>query len=446
MRDETTHITIHLIKYADEADRSIWFGMAAANNEWPEKQARLVRMPWARSMDSWGANEWAWFCALLWHQASDVLPPVLSASANTDFPEYVAKMGSRLNLGTENCCFSVLSCYKFRPEDPKTFAVDMEREFRAIAALPRFADDTKSSLHTVGAGGGLSFTSLEVDSDGDVARVFDTSWHWKRAGELLGVELEDRSQAPGVTYRIGGENAVLDPDGRTWFETERAYIEHRCGSVMSTLPEQERRDIANMVLDLASANGKASKLDKNQSITMLDYVLLHQKSHKKQPVPAAMRKAYKKYGIAIPEMEQEGAVHRCANCDLLAAPKQKFKSCPCTIVRYCSAKCQKKHWKAHHRYVCPKRDATGAEKQTKPLKFDPENPEHAAMSGAELGKQMVEGLEANLLNTMSADSLRMLSAFKDANPRGEGEGERLMSYAGEVAEFALRGGGRPSPS
>ena len=68
------------------------------------------------------------------------------------------------------------------------------------------------------------------------------------------------------------------------------------------------------------------------------------------------------------------------------------------------------------------------------------------MSGAELGKQMVEGLEANLLNTMSADSLRMLSAFKDANPRGEGEGERLMSYAGEVAEFALRGGGRPSPS
>ena len=154
-----------------------------------------------------------------------------------------------------------------------------------------------------------------------------------------------------MTYRIGTENAVLDPDGRTWFETERAYIEHRCGSVMSTLPEQQRRDIANMIIELASANGKAAKLDQNHSPTMLDYVMLHQKSHKKQPVPAAMRKAYKKYGIAIPEMEQEGVVQKCSNCEVLVGPREKFKACPCMIVQYCSAACQKEHWKAHHRYL-----------------------------------------------------------------------------------------------
>ena len=146
LRDETIHITIHIVKYADEEDRSLWFGLAAANGMWPDKQARLACMPWSRSLDSWGATEWAWFTALLWNQASDVMP-----------------------VGA-GCGYSVLPHYKFHPEDPSTFAADMEREFRAIVALPRFADDQNSSLHTFGPGG-VEFTPVEVDSDGDAARV-----------------------------------------------------------------------------------------------------------------------------------------------------------------------------------------------------------------------------------------------------------------------------------
>ena len=35
---------------------------------------KLAVMPWARHMDQWGPEEWAWLLVLLMHQASDVLP------------------------------------------------------------------------------------------------------------------------------------------------------------------------------------------------------------------------------------------------------------------------------------------------------------------------------------------------------------------------------------
>jgi hypothetical protein len=33
-----------------------------------------------------------------------------------------------------------------------------------------------------------------------------------------------------------------------------------------------------------------------------------------------MKKAYKKYGISIPEMEEQGVIAKCENCAELAPP------------------------------------------------------------------------------------------------------------------------------
>lgn len=45
----------------------------------------------------------------------------------------------------------------------------------------------------------------------------------------------------------------------------------------------------------------------------------------------------------------------CANCSLYEVQNLKFKVCgKCKMTRYCSSKCQKKHWKAHKRYCAEK--------------------------------------------------------------------------------------------
>jgi hypothetical protein len=89
------------------------------------------------------------------------------------------------------------------------FAADLEREMRQLAALPRFASEPSSFF--VGWSGEpemLYFLSPEVDAQADPARVFDTSWHWTRAAELLSADIEDLSQSPGVTYLVGAGDGV----------------------------------------------------------------------------------------------------------------------------------------------------------------------------------------------------------------------------------------------
>jgi ankyrin repeat protein len=262
-------LTLNLIKYGDPGDRSVKIGLAVSEQHWPDsigshRNTRLAHMPWVPQLSKWGATEWAWMLALLTHQASDVLPPVQTKQMQ----------GSKPGRG---CHYKILAHYKLGPVDPVGFAAEYERVFRAIAALPRFANDPASVFHTYGVGGGIEFMSSIDDSNKDAARVFDTSWHWQRAGELLGVTLEDRSQAPGCTYAVGTDDLVLAPDGR-WFESPRDYIQHRCSSGLSSVPDQEKNDICDMIIDLASAQWSGPDLATKRafhSLSLEDYVRFH---------------------------------------------------------------------------------------------------------------------------------------------------------------------------
>ena len=99
----------------------------------------------------------------------------------------------------------------------------------------------------------MDFQPTPEDITGDAARVFDTSWHWRRAAELLGGEVKDLSSSPGCTYLVGETGqAVLGGDGK-WYPTPRAYIEKRLSTVVSGLPEAEKKDICDMIIALASA-------------------------------------------------------------------------------------------------------------------------------------------------------------------------------------------------
>ena len=79
---------------------------------------------------------------------------------------------------------------------------------------------------------------------------------------MLGGKVKDYSQTPGLRYHLETESVVLAGDGCTWFQTPRAYIEHRLREGLSELPESERNAVCDMFVNLACAEKKACKSEK----------------------------------------------------------------------------------------------------------------------------------------------------------------------------------------
>ena len=171
--------------------------------------------------------------------------------------------------------------------------------------------------------------------------MFDTSWHWKRAGDLLGIALEDLSDTPSLSYVFRSEKKVLTQKGR-WFESAHDYISHRIRSAAKHVDAADVREVTEMMVHLVSAEGEMGDRPWYEN-----FKLYTQKS-KHHPQSKALREAYKKFGIVLPEMEAAGVVWRCANCAILEPAGVKFSKCArCEAVAYCSRECQRQHWKTH---------------------------------------------------------------------------------------------------
>ena len=116
---------------------------------------------------------------------------------------------------------------------------------------------------------GISYLPSPTDLISDVALVFDSSWHWKRAGELLGAQLPDLSLKPGLTYMVGLSDVwVHASDGSGWYKSARDYIKYRLGSIASSLPVAEQRRICDMIVKIASADEGLA-----EEVNIFDYAL-----------------------------------------------------------------------------------------------------------------------------------------------------------------------------
>ena len=169
-------------------------------------------------------------------------------------------------------------------------------------------------------------------------------WHESESGLY---QQKDCSSRPGVTYDFSrnGER-VLDGQGK-WHSSPRAYVAARINAVDSSLPQAEKDNVIGFVWDIVSAQ--------HTSLTsMSDLVGLYTQRRSKQPLPAAMKAAYKKYGLATPEMAAEGITVPCAQCGKLELPGERYKLCACRAegMKYCGADCQRAHWKAGHKSSC----------------------------------------------------------------------------------------------
>ena len=344
----TDTLTYTAVKFMSDETGEMGFGLSVQRGKELEHY-KLALIPWTVRMHQWSAAEWAWFLILIINQTSEAFfSPHLDPCARTFFMIFIDFQ------------------YKLKPASPMEFIDELEPFFLQLSELDRFRDnscsvfyqqpsDVKMKSDTTKRGDvnkrvarNIIFTRSRLMIETDIPRLFDTSWHWKRAAELLHITIEDRSLQPACTYCVGSSHHVYTSDG-TFYATALEYIKARLSSPLPPhITSQDKEDVINFIMDVISANTTGSTFDQINNITMSDYLCACASNKAQNAIPRALKAAFKKYDIYVPEMEN--VVKKCAQCSV---PRPK-SACACKTASYCNNTCQKQHWKIHKR-ECPLR-------------------------------------------------------------------------------------------
>ena len=302
-------IRVMTLKYVNACDDSIddiGFGVCDVFN------SPLLSCNWSSSMDNFDVTCWAWFLLLIID-------------------------GLQFRWYGFSSAFEIYLVYKLHPEQP-LFYESVNKEMQRIMPY----SSTLTRLQNVS----ISFFT-NMDRACDPALSFDTTWIWERAGKLLQVDLPDLRLTPGITYRRGPRNPVLDKNGR-WHETSRDYISWRilvAGS-SSPLSKSQKGKLIDFLNDIAKSGEKLS------SMTSLDVFESSMKGiNFTNIMDKEMRKAFRAHSGVISNVDDvpeiKNALHHCDCCSLHETPTQKLLKCACGSVFYCDVTCQKNAWGRH---------------------------------------------------------------------------------------------------
>lgn len=372
-RSKVKAVTIQCVRYQQDAEDPdekagvlcVGFNAAVAKSNVP-----IFAIKWRREFAKWDAIAISWLLVLLLHKASDVLPRLgetVRAIIHVHYKWFPAHVQSET--------VAVKAAIKKILATDKRFAT-AQSCLQTLAALAKAKDDELDVL--------MVFNDGSVDQQGDPAVMFDIGPWWIRAAELLQLPVADRREKPGVRYLVGEEDSYV-MDGKTglWHDSLRAYVHARLEdararkqhskvksaepmaveSDQSVLPPRfqsaearQSEEFFNVVVDMMLALSSAKSLGVSDSKFGLygpsgeDILLSRARGEAKDPSTKALRQTYRTYGIFIPEMGAAGLCERaCAGCEMLEPSNgPKFATCSrCGLARYCSAQCQKAHWKSH---------------------------------------------------------------------------------------------------
>ena len=298
------YVVLRLIKYVDESSSPLetGFGICLMNNTEISKQIQMCRMKWIPSMGKWDAYTWACFLA-----------------------SCLLKCG----IGNEKFEIREIYCtHKLQDNpnliNPEIFPCAIEAEFRDVVKAARF----KGQLD------GAMYTRFGADQDlgmllNDLALHFDRRIY--KVALELGIDVEDRSATPALSYIFGDANNDETPNlipqdcfGRFWPD-QRSYIKARLGTsaaaqkyfpfVMDILNAQKvSENIDRGTCRLPSA-GKANFFDKLQTpggVTQNDYDETMEELNELQRsaqngmdfvnkrLPKLVKKLCQKYGYPVP--------------------------------------------------------------------------------------------------------------------------------------------------
>jgi hypothetical protein len=328
LRLSSESLTFSAVKFMSDETGMMGFGLSVQRGD-KLGPFKIAQFSWSNVMHQWSAVEWAWFLVLLMNQASEVF-----CSFNP------RDRGSRTIL--------IDFFYKLKPVSPIEFIDDLEPLFLRLVELDRFRTNSNSIFYNPVDGdnttqndvGRIIFLRSRLMIETDIARLFDTSWYWKRAAELLQISIEDRSLKPACTYLVDTSSCVYTYSGK-YYPTPLAYIEARLVAPSPAhITSYDKENVIKFIMDIISANSKGSTFGKD-SISMSDYLSTCACNNGQNAVPRALKAAFKKYEIYVPEMEN--VLKMCGQC---RSPRPK-SACACKTVSYCDSTCQKQHWRVH---------------------------------------------------------------------------------------------------
>ena len=166
----------------------------------------------------------------------------------------------------------------------------------------------------------------------------------KGVRDTLG-QVDDKNAVPFLSSALKGLMCALGDSRYCMFEP-----------AVGSLRKQGKRDAQEALVRVARAGPDVSAF-RNALLQCLLKNIKDVELHLfRNDMPSAKtdernaRKQFKK------ELRKQGAYRPL--CDGCAQPSEaKLLGCPCGMVYYCSKGCQKQHWKAAHKAVCPTRTA-----------------------------------------------------------------------------------------
>ena len=230
-------VVLRLIKYVDESSSPLetGFGICLMGNTKIPKQIQLCRMKWIPSMGKWDVRTWACFLA-----------------------SCLLKCG----IGHEKFEIYEINCtHKLQDNpnliNPEIFPRAIAAEFRDIVKAARF----KGQLD------GAMYTRFGADQDlgmllNDLALHFDRRIY--KVALELGIDVEDRSATPALSYIIGDINNDGTPNlipqdcfGRFWPD-QRSYIKARLGTSSAA------QKYFPFVMDILNAQKVSENIDRGE--------------------------------------------------------------------------------------------------------------------------------------------------------------------------------------
>ena len=323
-----------IVRYVeDDGGKRMYMGF-----EWqalPVK-ARIARMPWKREFGFWPVESWAWYLALLIRKAGvpkiDVIQPTykMQVPPTDDF-------SSRLQVAFSDVC-------RTHRMKMSTFQ-NADFEVRADAGP-------------------------DLDHTNDQALYFDATL-WTVARDL-GFPVDDRSQCPAFTYKVGdyGE-IVIDPSGRQ-FDTISDYVRFRLTSSSGSSPAVEHGNKPavedHLPYLVALLEAMVLPMDENHAgqpgSGLVDMMVTYEKFRAKK-LGSRLRKVATEFNVAVPDIVAKDVMKRCAVCDKAEGTfvdertgtlGTKLRCCPCSPNGppwYCSKEHQVHHFRyGGHNLVC----------------------------------------------------------------------------------------------
>jgi hypothetical protein len=298
------------LSYSSPAD-----GVSSLNSK------NVACISWTREMGSWSPANWAWLLATVFKRTGWNVDSISLGYKLQDVPEddFQRRVGE---------CFTDVTWNERYSGSP-------ERGRQIL-----FTDSTKS---------------VDFDKMIDLPLLFDTKM-WVAACDV-GLEVEDRSRRPALTFLVGDGEKVVDKNGKRW-NSQEAYIKDRLTSAKrdESLTAEEASKHIGFLWDVLKSQKmrEITRPEENNAVRVSELYT----EYAEEKLGKRLRNVARKHNMTIPEIAASRNERRCDRCNAAEGTNRdasgnimtKFQHCPCNPEGrpfYCGVECQKGDWPDH---------------------------------------------------------------------------------------------------